>query len=257
MKIRAPARSTSRQSRSQSSCARGPANSRTWRGSRSSSAAASSSASIWEALSMWTGAGRLSRRRRRLPSAGFSLSPNRLYSIATESAHCRKSIVLLSDPAKGAADLTVGVSLRLATLDCPRAGLRLLHLERPIFVDRLGVDLAERPIAEEGQHVPERPLLVGARLLGDLALALGDEVGRRNRRRAAPHRSRPPRHRGACASSAAPIDPGARRRGRSAALHRPSPNSSRRARSRASRTDARRRRGSEARSRSHSSTRAL
>ena len=66
-------------------------------------------------------------------------------------------------------DLAVLVSLRLAALDRPRAGFGLLHLERAILVDPLEVDLAERPIAEEGDEVPQRPAFVLGRLLGDLA----------------------------------------------------------------------------------------
>ena len=70
----------------------------------------------------------------------------------------------------------MGVSLRACPLDRPRAGLRLLHLEGAVIVDRLDVDLVERPIAEEGHQVAQRPSFVSGRLLGDLALARGGQA---------------------------------------------------------------------------------
>jgi hypothetical protein len=73
--------------------------------------------------------------------------------------------------------LAVVVSLRLAPLDRPRAGPGLLHLERAVLVYALDVDLLECPIAEEGDEVPQRPLFVLGRFLGDLTLAGGGQVG--------------------------------------------------------------------------------
>ncbi len=73
--------------------------------------------------------------------------------------------------------LAVSVSLRLAPLDRPGAGLGLLHLEGPVLVNPLGLDLVESPIAEEGNEAPERPFFVLGRFYGDLPLASGRQTG--------------------------------------------------------------------------------
>lgn len=83
---------------------------------------------------------------------------------------------LIERAESGAQDLAALVSLRLAALDRPRAGFGLLHLERAVLIDPFDVDLAERPIAEEGDEVPQRPAFVLGRLLGDLARARFGQV---------------------------------------------------------------------------------
>ena len=69
------------------------------------------------------------------------------------------------------------VPARAPSLDRPRPVLGLAHLVEAVVVDRLGVDLVERPLREVGVQVGERPFLVLGRALRDLAAAGGDDPG--------------------------------------------------------------------------------
>ena len=268
MKRRPLARSTSRQSRLQSSCARGPA--KTQRGDDRLAFGTARSADRGPArrppraaprsarrVSRWTGGrcGSPAAAAACRPPA-FSVSPKRLYSSATESTHCRKSIVLLIEPGESGRRTRWPCSFRCgrAALDRPRARFGLLHLERPVVVDRLDVDLDQRPIAEEGQQVPERPHLVVVLVFSATwplrsatrRRANGPKSGaslRSSSSRAAP-RCSSRRHPEAAAHVGEDVLPAPPRR---------APSPSRRARSRASGIGARRRPGSEVRSHGRSS----
>ena len=104
------------------------------------------------------------------------------YSTATESTHCRASIVLLIDAGgRGRSARPPSLRMRLAALDRPPAASGL-DLVGAVGIDGLDVDLGERPVAEVGQQVREARVHDPWVVRAHLALARGDEAGRRRRR---------------------------------------------------------------------------